>query len=200
MKRKMSDKIGVFGGTFNPPHIGHRRLAEHFQEELQLDRLLVIPTFLPPHKESATLVSSEDRLAMCRLAFPNAQVSDIEIQRGGKSYTVETLRQIKAQNPTAELFLIVGSDMLLSFDKWYMYEEILSMCTLCAADREGESSRLSANGVPSFFDGRRLIMSPLPAFEVSSTEIRKLLAEGKPTTGLLSDAVRAYIDERGLYR
>ncbi len=193
-------RIGIFGGTFNPPHIAHTRLAEHFVKELKLDRLLVIPTYQPPHKSSAELASGEDRMNMCLLAFHDAVVSNIEINRGGKSYTYDTLCELKEQYPGDELFFIVGSDMLLSFDRWYKHEEILEMVTLCAADREGEDSPLKKHGVPSFFEGKRLVVSSLPAVELSSTRIRELIRENKSTASLLDDAVRAYIDERGLYR
>ena len=193
-------RLGIFGGTFNPPHIGHSRLAEHFVNELSLDRLLVIPTAQPPHKEAKELADSNDRINMCMLAFPDALISDIEIARGGKSYTFDTLTEIRAQYPDDELFFIVGSDMLLSFDRWYKHEEILDMVTLCAADRQEEDSLLKQHGVPEFFNGKRLVVSSLAPFEVSSTQIRELIRNGESTDGLLDPAVRAYIDERGLYR
>ncbi len=193
-------RVGIFGGTFNPPHIGHSRLAEHFVDLLELDRLLVIPTAEPPHKISPELASGEDRLNMCMLAFPDALISNMELVRGGKSYTYDTLCEIKELYPGDELYFIVGSDMLLSFDKWYKYEEILEMVTLCAADREGENSQLKKSGIPEFFKGKRLVVSDLPAFELSSTELRELIKNKKSTEGLLDPAVRAYIDERGLYR
>ncbi len=193
-------RLGIFGGTFNPPHIGHARLAEHFVKTLELDRLLVIPTAEPPHKVSADLASGEDRMTMCMLSFPDALISDIEMARGGKSYTYDTLCEVKALYPDYELYFIVGSDMLLSFNRWYRYEEILDMCTLCAADRQEENSVLKQNGVPDFFEGKKLIVSELAPFEVSSTEIRNLIKNGEGTDGLLDPAVRIYIDERGLYR
>ncbi len=193
-------RLGIFGGTFNPPHIGHTRLAEHFFNELPLDRLLVIPTAQPPHKVSPDLASGDDRMNMCMLAFPDALISTIELARGGKSYTYDTLTEIRAQYPGDELFFIVGSDMLLSFNRWYKHEEILDMVTLCAADRQEEDSILKKYGVPDFFNGKRLVVSSLPAFEVSSTQIRELIRKGECTDGLLDPAVRAYIDERGLYK
>lgn len=193
-------KLGIFGGTFNPPHIGHARLAEHFVKTLELDRLLVIPTAVPPHKVSPDLASGEDRMTMCMLSFPDALVSDIEMVRGGKSYTYDTLCEVKALYPDYELYFIVGSDMLLSFNRWYRHEEILDMCTLCAADRQEENSLLKQNGIPHFFEGKRLIVSELMPFEVSSTEIRNLIKNGESTDGLIDPAVRAYIDNKGLYR
>ncbi len=193
-------RLGIFGGTFNPPHIGHTRLAEHFVNELSLDRLLVIPTAEPPHKLSSDLASGEDRMNMCMLAFPDALISTVELARGGKSYTIDTLTEIRAQYPGDELFFIVGSDMLLSFERWYRYEEILDMVTLCAADRQEDDSLLKKYGVPEIFDGKSLHISSLEPFEVSSTQIRELIKNNESTDGLLDPAVRVYIDERGLYR
>lgn len=190
-------RIGIFGGTFNPPHIGHTRLAEHFVNELKLDRLLVIPTFQPPHKAAADLVSGEDRVNMCMLAFPDAVVSTIELNRGGKSYTYDTLCELKEQYPGDELFFIVGSDMLLSFNRWYKADEILDMITLCAADRVDDGKELE---MPEFLMNRRVIITKLQPFEISSTQIRECIKNGDSTRGMLDDAVRFYIEEKGLYR
>ena len=190
-------RIGIFGGTFNPPHIGHTRLAEHFVNELKLDRLLVIPTFQPPHKDSNNLASGEDRVNMCMLAFPDAVISTIELNRGGKSYTYDTLCELKEQYPGDELFFIVGSDMLLSFNRWYKYNEILDMITLCAADRVDDGKELE---MPEFLMDKRVVITTLPAFELSSTQIRECIKNGESTRGMLDEAVRFYIDEKGLYR
>lgn len=190
-------RIGIFGGTFNPPHIGHTRLAEHFVKELKLDRLLVIPTYQPPHKSTDNLASGEDRINMCMLAFPDAVISTIEMNRGGKSYTYDTLCEIKEQYPGDELFFIVGSDMLLSFNRWYKSEEILDMVTLCAADREDDGVELK---MPEFLKNKRVIITKLPPFELSSTQIRECISKGESTDGMLDEAVRYYIDEKGLYR
>ncbi len=194
-------RIGIFGGTFNPPHMGHSRLVEHIRQTVSLDRLLVIPTFLPPHKISKELASSEDRLAMCRLAFPDwCEVSDYEIRRGGKSYTFDTLTALKAEYPQDELILLMGSDMMQTFDQWYRYEDILTLCTVCVTSRYADGADLSAEKTPDIFQKHPLLRSTLPPFEVSSTQVRSLLRQGLPTDGLLLPAVRAYIEERGLYR
>ena len=134
-------KIGLFGGTFNPVHNGHINLVKNFKDKLSLDKVLVIPTAVPPHKQAESLVSSEDRLNMCRLAFSSlAEVSDVEIERGGRSYTVETLEELKKIYKDDDLYFLVGSDMLLSFKRWYRWEDILTMCTLCATDRDNEET------------------------------------------------------------
>ncbi len=194
-------RIGIFGGTFNPPHIGHRRLVEHIRQTAQLDRLLVIPTFLPPHKVSADLASCEDRLAMCRLAFPVwCEVSDLEIRRGGKSYTVDTLTALKAEYPGDELILLLGSDMMQTFDRWYRYEDILRMCTVCVTSRADGGRDLAEDKIPAVFEKYPLLRSNLPPFEVSSTQIRQRIRQGDDTDGLLLPEVRSYIEKRGLYR
>ena len=190
-------KIGVFGGTFNPPHNGHVRLAKAAADELKLDKLLVIPSCIPPHKIAAKLADGQERLEMCRLAFgcdPRFEVSPMELERGSRSYTVETLRKLKALYPGSELYFIVGSDMLESFDKWYLWQEILSLSVLCAASREeGYSPDLSRFGKLA----ERIKIITLDPLEVSSTQIRNSAGELSPE--LLDPKVAAYIREHGLY-
>lgn len=187
-------KIGIFGGTFNPPHNGHVRLARAAVKELGLDKLLIIPSCVPPHKIAAKLASGEDRLEMCRIAFggdPKTEVSSMELERKGRSYTVDTLRELKAAYPDSELFFIVGSDMLDSFDRWYMWKEILSLSVLCAASREeGYKPDLSRFG--ALAERIRIInISPL---EISSTQIR-ISRESQ----LVPEGVAEYIESHGLY-
>lgn len=190
-------KIGVFGGTFNPPHNGHVRLAKAAADELKLDKLLVIPSCIPPHKIAAKLADGQERLEMCRLAFscdPRFEVSPMELERGSRSYTVETLRELKALYPDSELYFIVGSDMLESFDKWYLWQEILSLSVLCAASREeGYSPDLSRFGKLA----ERIKIITLDPLEVSSTQIRNSTGEVSPE--LIDPKVAAYIREHGLY-
>lgn len=190
-------KIGVFGGTFNPPHNGHVRLAKAAADELKLDKLLVIPSCIPPHKIAAKLADGQERLEMCRLAFgcdPRFEVSPMELERGSRSYTVETLRELKALHPDSELYFIVGSDMLESFDKWYLWQEILSLSVLCAASREeGYNPDLSRFGKLA----ERIKIITLDPLEVSSTQIRNSTGEVSPE--LLDPKVAAYIREHGLY-
>lgn len=190
-------KIGVFGGTFNPPHNGHVRLAKAAVDQLKLDKLLVIPSCIPPHKIAAKLADGHERLEMCRLAFgcdPRFEVSPMELERGSRSYTVETLRELKALYPDSELYFIVGSDMLESFDKWYLWQEILSLSVLCAASREeGYSPDLSRFGKLA----ERIRIITLDPLEVSSTQIRN--SAGEVSSELLDPKVAAYIREHGLY-
>lgn len=189
-------KIGIFGGTFNPVHIGHVKLAENFKNELKLDKLLIIPTAVPPHKEAENIASGEDRLKMCALAFENiGEVSDIEISRGGRSYTVETLEKLREIYKDAEFYFLVGSDMLLSFRRWYRYEDILSMCTLCATDRDNEKTCRDADN--ELFG--KIIFCDFPKTIVSSSQVREKIVEKEDVSSLIPENVEKYIKEKGLY-
>ena len=176
-------RLGIFGGTFNPPHMGHIRLVTAIADKLQLDRVLIIPASVPPHKHVLNLARSRDRFEMCRLSFEGDRrfsVSDTELLRVGKSYTYDTLCEIKKKYPDAELFLIVGSDMLATFDEWYRYHDILMMCTLCAASRKpGFVPELEGKFTPEEIEKIKFI--EIPVFEVSSTLIRRRLSEREST-------------------
>lgn len=197
-------RIGIYGGTFNPPHAGHLRLAEEMLEAASLDKIIVIPASTPPHKSDNGLVSEEHRLKMCSMVFSDSrfEVSDLEIKRKGKSYTFDTVSQLKREYPDDELFLIIGSDMLLSFDKWYRYEDILSEVTLCVATREDE---ISAEQLLSYaeealkLNREDIIVSSMRAFECSSTDVRRLIREGDSTENFLPEKVEKYICENGIY-
>ncbi len=199
-------RIGVFGGTFNPVHKGHKMLAEKIKDRAKLDRIIIMPTFTPPHKEGNDLVSGEHRMEMCRLTFSEDyySVSDLELERQGKSYTVDTLSTLKEIYPEDEFFLIIGSDMLLSFHEWRRYEDIISMATLCVASRldsisfEDLSRYASENlGLDSSKD--EIILADIEPFECSSTEIREKFRSGENISKLLSDAVYDYIRLNLLY-
>lgn len=197
------NRIGIYGGTFSPPHLGHVRAAELFIAERKLDSLHIIPAGMPPHKEVDGQASALDRLQMCRLAFghlPEVQISDREITRVGKSYTVLTLREYAQEGFHPEL--LIGTDMLLSFESWYCFEEILSLCTVVCIPREQDGrnneelfrkaerlvGRYSADIV--FLKGR--------AVEISSSELRAELSANQKAE-LLPSAVDEYIRRRGLY-
>lgn len=197
-------RIGIFGGTFNPPHLAHLNIAEDFFSRMSLDKLIVIPTYQPPHKQAQSLADSEDRLGMCRLLFDREgfEVSDIEIARQGKSYTYDTLCQLEEKYEGAELYLIIGSDMLLSFHKWYRCEDILNKCKLCVLTREDSVDNTQmkeyARNVLKRGEGE-IFFSTLPPYEMSSTQIRELLLSGEDASHLTGDRVYAYIKEKGLY-
>lgn len=199
-------QIGVFGGTFNPPHSGHVHLAQALAGALRLDRVLVIPANLPPHKRAQSLASGEDRLQMCRLAFPGAlfEVSDLELARGGKSYTCDTLAVLHLQYGNAEFHLFMGTDMLLSFHQWRAPCEILHMCRLGVAARGGpeeyEALEAYVRSGPLGDIRDRVTLCRAQPFPVSSTGLRTALAQGGSVQGLLPQEVAHYIQEKGLYR
>ena len=184
--------IGVFGGTFNPPHLGHLRLARAFADRFALTRVLVIPTFVPPHKQTPDLADAETRVRMCRLLFGEApfEVSTMEIDRGGRSYTVETLERLHAQYPNEQLVLLVGSDMLETFDTWYRAADIRKLCTICAAVREN-GRQLDANGA--------VLLADFDPIEISSTAVRERVRLGQDVTDVVGEAVAACIADNGLY-
>ncbi len=199
-------RIGVFGGTFNPPHLGHLRLAQAAKAQCALDTVLIMPANIPPHKDAADLISSDDRLALCRLTFADDGfvVSDLELRRTGKSYTVDTLHALRDAYPGDELFLIIGSDMLLTFDRWYRWQEILSLCTLIVLSRDDavspETLRMYANETLGLTEGEGYHVLLLEPMELSSTMIRETIRLGGDASGCLTAQANAYLKKKGLYR
>ena len=197
-------KIGIFGGSFSPPHAGHRRAAEAFRSHLELDKLLVVPAFLPPHKTLCAEASVKDRLAMCNIAFgdiDNCEISDVEIERGGRSYTYLTLQELARDD--AELYMLIGTDMMLTLDRWKNPDIIFSLATVCYVRREsdgtvGEALSAKAEEYRRRF-GARIVEIPSDALEISSTELREMITSGKSVSSLLDARVYNYIKERGLY-
>ena len=191
-------KIGIFGGTFNPPHLGHVRLANEAAEKIGADKILIIPSCIPPHKMPGKLASGEERTEMCRLAFEGErfEVSSIELDRGDKSYTVETLRELRKVYPESELYFIIGSDMLETFTQWYRWEEILTLAKICAASRENGFKADLSVFTPE--QRERIIFLETEPLEVSSTQIRVEIAKNG-TPEFLNPKVLKYIEENGLY-
>lgn len=195
---KNQKRIAVFGGTFNPPHTGHVRLANEAADIIGADKVIIIPSCIPPHKMPGKLASGGERMEMCRLAFcgERFEISSIELDRGDKSYTVETLRELKKIYPESELYFIIGSDMLETFTKWYRWEEILSLAVICAASRE-KGFRADLSGYTPE-QRERFVFLDIEPLEISSTQIRVEIAkEGTP--GFVSPEVLNYIEENGLY-
>lgn len=192
-------RLGIFGGTFNPPHLGHLGLVTAIADNMQLDRVLIIPASVPPHKHVSNLACSRDRFEMCRLSFEGDRrfsVSDAELRRVGKSYTYDTLCEIKREYPDAELFLIVGSDMLATFDEWYRYHDILMMCTLCAASRKhGFVPELEGKFTPE--ETEKIKFIEIPVFEVSSTIIRRRISEKRARRGFSPTACATISKRKG---
>lgn len=195
-------KIGLFGGSFNPIHKGHVKLAVSIKEKLSLDKVIFIPSGEAPHKSSEEYADSSDRYEMCRLAvsdYPFFEVSDYEITKEGKSYSVYTVRHFKELYPDDELYLMVGSDMLLYFDKWYEYKEILKNVTLAAVSREGtdfEELEEYAEKLRKYGD---IIVVNNEVFPVSSTQLRKMIKNNEDTSCYLDEKVVKYIILKKLY-
>lgn len=197
-------KLGIFGGAFNPIHNGHLALAKSYQQALNLDKVLFIPTAVPPHKTSQHLALAEDRLCMTRLAVedcPSFEVSDIEFNRQGKSYTYDTLCEIKGIYPDSQLYLIIGADQFLTFHYWYKYREILDMVTVCTSARESEEEKqvLSAyaHSVSEMED--KYFISNQPVLKLSSSEVRDKIKNGQDISTLVPKKVCDYILEKRLY-
>lgn len=197
-------RIGIFGGTFNPPHNGHKKLALEIKNKAELDRIIVMPTFTPPHKEGKELASGEHRIRMCEMMFTEDffSISDREIRRQGKSYTYDTLVELKKEYPDDELFLIIGSDMLLSFHTWFRYADILSMATLCVATREDRvdykqlldySENVLGLGVSE------IIIADIEPYECSSTDVRKQLSLGLDAALMTGTEIHNYARLNLLY-
>ena len=195
--------IVIYGGSFNPPHRGHRAAALAASRELGPDRLLIIPDCLPPHKElSADAPTPEQRLELCRLAFdgvPGAEVSDLELRRGGRSYTADTLKALRSQWPEARLTLLVGADMLRTIDTWRSAEEIFRTAAIAAVCRDvGETEKLEEKAAALRRKGAEVRLLSAPALPASSTGLREALRE-RSGVGLLEDAVYACILKQRLY-
>jgi nicotinate-nucleotide adenylyltransferase len=199
-------RVGIFGGTFNPIHVGHLLLAETAREELSLDRVLFIPTGRPPHKRAPGLLDGVSRLRMVRLAIqdhPAFAASDIELKRPGPSYSIDTVAVLHRALPEAKLFLLIGQDMLAV--RWVRWPELKRLCTLAAVRRHG--ARLPAP--PQNFGGakagrarmeRGIRWLEMPAMDISSSNIRARLAAGRSIRYLVPPAVERYIRQHGLYR
>ena len=197
-------KIAIYGGSFNPPHLGHVEAARTVASALAPDRLLIVPASVPPHKELADgSPTAQQRLELCRLAFadiPGAEISEMELRREGKSYSYDTVRLLREENPDAQLILVVGTDMLLSFEKWYQFRYLLENCTLAVLAR-GEDDldelRAAAAYLRTTYDADVTVL-PHEPIAISSETIRERL-ETRGGEDYLSDAVYAEIIRHRYY-
>lgn len=197
-------KIAIYGGSFNPPHLGHVEAARTVASALAPDRLLIVPASVPPHKELADgSPTAQQRLELCRLAFadiPGAEISEMELRREGKSYSYDTVRLLREENPDAQLILVVGTDMLLSFEKWYQFRYLLENCTLAVLAR-GEDDldelRAAADYLRTTYDADVTVL-PHEPIAISSETIRERL-ETRGGEDYLSDAVYAEIIRHRYY-
>ena len=197
------ERIGIYGGTYSPPHIGHIRAAEYAIKACKLDRLLLIPTGVSPHKGMSTGATSADRLQMLRLSaegLEKAEVSDIELKREGRSYTVDTLRAIREENPGSELVLLMGTDMFTSFLTWREPEAIMKLATLAVFCRgeKGEQAKIREQKLALEAMGAKIELVENPVTAISSTDLRRMLAF-KCADSFLGEGVGDYIRQNGLY-
>lgn len=198
------NKIGILGGTFDPIHNGHIELALCAIKSLNLRKVLFIPTNIPPHKIKKSTTSAWDRINMCKLAtlnYDKFEVSSMEIDRGGISYTVDTLKILKEIYIGSDLYFIIGSDMFLSYKIFKSYEEIFKMCTLCVAARENDSIKDLIKCKKFLYDNFRcnseiLYMNKI---ELSSTSIRNNIKNNKSIHGFIPAKVEEYILKNHLY-
>ena len=197
-------KIGIYGGSFNPPHLGHIQAAKSFREELGLDKLLIIPAAQPPHK--ALPVGSPDaqtRLEMVRLAMaelPFAEVDDLELCREGASYTVDTLTELRKRYPDDEMYFCMGTDVFQSFDTWYQPNKVVSLSNVAMVHRE-ESDMVQLRQLAAAFKkkyGKAPVMLHNPLLPMSSTQVRRMLILGG-AEDFVTAPVLAYIRQHGLY-
>lgn len=194
-------KIGIFGGTFNPPHIGHINAVEQFKKSLNLDKIIIIPSGIPPHKRVEGEVNCQDRLNMTKLAFPNYEVLDIEIKKEDISYTVDTLKYLKEQEPNVQLYFLIGSDMFLIFDLWYKPKEICNLCTIVAVARDKkdcEDILTQEKTIKKKYNADVKVINITPV-ELSSTELREKIKNNIDVKGQIPKEVLAYIKKKGLY-
>ncbi len=189
-------RIGLLGGSFDPPHNGHLLAAGDVFDALSLDRLVFVPAASQPLKAGLTAASPQQRLAMTRLLVdgdPRFETDSIEIDRGGLSYTVDTLVTLGARWPGAELFWLVGADVTHSFAKWRAPDRVAALATIVVMVRAGDAANLAAiPGAPKSLETRRI--------DISSTEIRRRVGEGKSIRGFVPDAVAAFIAAERLYQ
>ena len=187
-------RIGILGGTFNPIHIGHLILAEEAREKLNLDKIIFVPTFLPPHKDNSDIVPARDRLAMVKLAIKGNRyfsVSDIEIKRDGRSYTIDTLKEFKKKYGQDELYFIIGSDLLKYLDEWKDLDEINKLVKFVVVTRPG----YPLEKIPSYIK-----TMAIRAVDVSAFQIRKCIKDNKSFGYLVPDSVYSYIIKNKLYK
>ena len=198
----MRERIGIVGGTFDPIHLGHLGVAQAALECGPLDRVLLVPSARPPHRRPAE-APAEDRYQMTRLAAAGTagvEVSDIELRRPGPSYTVDTLAELQAEHPDAELFLVLGWDAAREIRSWHQPGRVLELARLIVVNRPGLPAPTAGDLKAAGLDPERVILCAVTTPDINATHVRRILAEGGHLDGLLSPEVARYLAERGLYR
>lgn len=200
-------RVGIFGGTFNPPHIGHINMCKLFLEELSLDKLFVIPASIPPHKQIKSKTTTQERLEMAEIAFSNLsckiEVSDLETKRSGKSYTADTIKELKSQGYD-DLYLLCGTDMILTLDGWYNPEYIFENATIVYMRRENEeeNNHLLKEKI-AFYEksfNAKIVNIQAKPIELSSSTVRETVKSGNDASKMVTSEVLQFIKLKNLYR
>lgn len=195
-------RIGILGGTFNPPHLGHLVCAQEAYIQLELERVILIPALQPPHKPVDEEPGAEHRLELCRLAVEGDrrfEVSELELNRDGPSYTVDTLSSLHSSAPDTDLYLILGGDIAAGLPDWHEPERVLSLATVAVAKRRGTPREVVEQSLARLEGGDRARFFHMPRIGVSSTLIRERVRAGQSIRYLVPDKVAGYIAEKGLY-
>jgi nicotinate-nucleotide adenylyltransferase len=195
-------RVGILGGTFNPPHLGHLVCAQEAYRELELHRVMLIPASIPPHKPVEDEPGAEHRLELCRLAITDDErfeVSDLELRRDGPSYTVDTLELLNAEAPDTELFLILGGDIAAGLPGWHRVGRVLELATPAIAKRRGTGHSAVVQALARLRGGDQARFFEMPRMGISSTMIRRRVAAGQPIRYLVPDPVVEYIERHQLY-
>ncbi|MBO0768051.1 MAG: nicotinate-nucleotide adenylyltransferase [Solirubrobacterales bacterium] len=195
-------RVGILGGTFNPPHLGHLICASEALIQLELDRVVMVPAGVPPHKQVEEDPGAKHRLELCRQAVAGdsrLEVSALEVERAGPSYTVDTLVELHKIAPDSELFLIVGGDVAAGLPSWREPERVLSLATLAVAKRRGTARKEIITALNGLSGGESARFFRMPRIGISSTEIRERVQRRQPVKYLVPDAVASYIAEHHLY-
>jgi nicotinate-nucleotide adenylyltransferase len=216
-----SQRIGLLGGTFNPVHEGHLRAAEEVRLRFALSQVLLIPSYIPPHKQTTDIALPDDRFAMVELAVrshPQLVASSLEIEAREKSYSVITLNRLKAIYADAWIFFILGVDAFLEIETWKSYREVLEQCRFIVISRPGFDLAGAREALPPEYAGKigdcrgagsvgddllsrfRIFLVSIRALDISSTEIRSRVRAGRPIHGLVPDPVEEYIHKKNLYQ
>jgi len=214
-------RIGLLGGTFNPVHRGHLRAAEEVRLRFGLSRVLFIPSYIPPHKQTAAIASPEDRFAMVELALrshPRMEASSVEIEAREKSYSIITLNKLKAVYADADIFFILGVDAFLEIETWKSYRDVLEQCRFIVISRPGFNLEKAREVLPSEYGGKigecsrsgpvgedilaryQIFLVPIKAFDISSTEIRRRVRAGRSIHRMVPGPVEEYIRSKKLYQ
>lgn len=219
MRRKK--RIGILGGTFNPIHAGHLKAAEDVQKKFLLEKVLFIPSYIPPHKEPVDMTSPFHRLRMIELAVsshPQFLASSIEIEAKGRSYSIFTLKKLNKAFPEAIIFFILGIDAFLEIDTWKEYKKVLEQCCFIIVSRPGYRLEEASDALPPEYKKKmievrspvkiddnmilsyKIFLFPMESLDIASTEIRKNIRQGRSIKGLVPEAVEDYVRENKLYR